>query len=329
MRILLAIDGSAPAAVALELVDHIAWPAGSVIRVAAALEHGSDLVGNPHIPPLHAASANAAPAELEAASGGGTRDAGISLARRYDEALDAAVLDLDEPGRTVERILLRGRPASSVIEEAESFGADRIVVGHRGHGRLPSMLLGSVSAEIVDHAHCPVLVARRSTVGSILLAADGSRGAEQAERFLLQYPVFGEAPVRVVSVAEVGMPWSTGMSPGVYDQVIESYTEAVDVARSECKAIAAAAASRLADAGYQAVGDAPEGDPATEIVAAATDLGIGLIVTGTRGHRGLTRMILGSTARKLLVHAPCSVLIVRESARIGTAEGAAEAPAGG
>ena len=33
---------------------------------------------------------------------------------------------------------------------------------------------------------------------------------------------------------------------------------------------------------------------------------------GTRGHTGLARLILGSTARNVLLHAPCSVLVVRE-----------------
>ena len=319
MRILLAIDGSGPAARALELVDHVTWPEGSVIRVVSALEHGSDLVGNPHIPPIHAGSANAAPAELDAGSGGGTHDVERSLVRRLDDALDAAVLELDRPGRVVERMLLRGRAATAIVDEASAFGADLVVVGHRGHGRIAGMLIGSVSAEVVDRAPCPVLVARGASVGSLVLAADASLGAESAERFLIDHPVFAGLPIRVVSVAEVGMPWSTGMSPGIYDQVIESYSEAVDEARRQCGTIATAAASRLAKAGYEAVGEEREGDPAVEIIAAAEASGSDLIVTGTRGHRGLTRLILGSTARKLMVHASCSVLIVRERAAAAVA----------
>jgi nucleotide-binding universal stress UspA family protein len=312
MRILLAIDGSGPAGRALELVDRAAWPAGSVIRVAAALEHGSDLVGNPHIAPLHTGSPDAAPAELGAGSGGGVHDAEISLAQRLDEALDAAVLELGRPDRTVERMLLHGRAATAIVAEAASFGADLLVVGHRGHGRIQTMLLGSVSTEVVDHAPCPVLVARSAVVDSLVLAADGSPCAERAARFVIEHRLFASSPVRVLTVADVGMPWSTEMAPGVYDQVIASYAENVDEARAQCQAIAAQAADHLVAAGYAATPETREGDPAGEIIAAARDGD--LIVTGTRGHRGLTRLILGSTARKLLVHAPCSVLIVRERA---------------
>ena len=41
--------------------------------------------------------------------------------------------------------------------------------------------------------------------------------------------------------------------------------------------------------------------------------GVDTIVMGTRGHTGLARLILGSVARNVLLHAPCSVLIVRET----------------
>ena len=55
------------------------------------------------------------------------------------------------------------------------------------------------------------------------------------------------------------------------------------------------------------------GDPAHEIVAYAKEQQSGLLVLGTRGHTGLRRLMLGSVARNVLLHAPCSVLVVREN----------------
>ncbi len=299
MRILLAIDGSAAAGRAQGLVDRIEWPARSTVRVVAALERGSDLVGFPGFTPTS-----------------DQREVETSLVRRLQDALDSAVLDLTGPGRFVERVLLRGRAASAVVQEARDFGADLVVVGHRGHGQLETMLLGSVSAEIVDHAPCPVLVARSSELRSLLLAVDGSAAAEHAEHVLVGWPVFRGLPTRVVSVAEVGMPWSTGMSPGIYDQVLESYATAVDEARQQCRGFAEATAARLVDAGYPAVAEVREGSPAEEIVATAHTHRTELIVMGTRGHTGLARLLLGSVARNVLIHAPCSVLVVREKAHV-------------
>lgn len=50
----------------------------------------------------------------------------------------------------------------------------------------------------------------------------------------------------------------------------------------------------------------------TEIAYAAEDLEVDLIIISTHGRRGLTRLMLGSTAEKVLRYAPCPVLIVRE-----------------
>jgi hypothetical protein len=44
--------------------------------------------------------------------------------------------------------------------------------------------------------------------------------------------------------------------------------------------------------------------------------GAGIIVVGTRGQTGLRRLVLGSVARNVLLHAPCSVLVVREGAKL-------------
>jgi nucleotide-binding universal stress UspA family protein len=53
-----------------------------------------------------------------------------------------------------------GDPAREIINAARDRGADLIVVGSRGHGRLVGLLLGSVAQKVVSLAHCPVVVVR-------------------------------------------------------------------------------------------------------------------------------------------------------------------------
>ena len=84
-----------------------------------------------------------------------------------------------EPSRTMVR---HGRPASEIVIEADRFGADLIVVGARGHSAVERLLVGSVSSEVVDQAHCPVLVVRTPRFARVLLATDGSADGDRGGR---------------------------------------------------------------------------------------------------------------------------------------------------
>jgi nucleotide-binding universal stress UspA family protein len=53
-----------------------------------------------------------------------------------------------------------GDPATCVVEAAQAEGASRIVVGSHGRGRIGRAIAGSVSAEIVEMATCPVDIVR-------------------------------------------------------------------------------------------------------------------------------------------------------------------------
>jgi nucleotide-binding universal stress UspA family protein len=56
--------------------------------------------------------------------------------------------------------LTAGRPDAEIVDWAEEIGADLIVMGSRGVGRVRRALFGSVSNSVVRHAHCPVMVIR-------------------------------------------------------------------------------------------------------------------------------------------------------------------------
>jgi nucleotide-binding universal stress UspA family protein len=78
--------------------------------------------------------------------------------------LEAAAAELVLRGRrdqVVTRFLIwEGDPAESIVEAAESEGADIIVVGSHGRAALGRALIGSVSDQVVRRATCPVMVVR-------------------------------------------------------------------------------------------------------------------------------------------------------------------------
>jgi nucleotide-binding universal stress UspA family protein len=64
----------------------------------------------------------------------------------------------DRPGVEVDRVVTCDLPARGLLAEAR--GASLIVVGARGLGGFRSLLVGSVSQQVVQHAPCPVLIVR-------------------------------------------------------------------------------------------------------------------------------------------------------------------------
>lgn len=298
MRILLATDGSRAADQARDLVAALPWREGGRVRIVSVAPTRAELLGVPWtVDVLPDAD------QLEDETLRVHRDA-LEIAEREISSARSDVV--------IESILVRGRAASVIVDEARSMPADLIVVGHRGHGRWESMLLGSVSSEVVDHAPCPVLVARDERLGPVVFADDGSRSARMAESVLTSWPLFSGLPVTVLTVAEEGYPYAAALAPLVYSEPMDQYADSTQelerIAREENEA----AAGRLRDAGFEATGLIREGDAAHEIVAVAREREAGLIVVGTRGQTGLRRLILGSVARNVLLHAPCSVLVVRE-----------------
>ncbi len=298
MRILLATDGSVSADHARDLVADAAWPPDTRIRVVAALDMGPALFGSPWIP--------AVPPDAD---------------RYEDEAVDAlsdvlarAAAALSGPGRSVETELLRATPTTAVVAEMKSWSPDLTVVGSRGHGPVGTTLLGSTSSAIVDHATAPVLVARGRSVGTVVLAEDGSEAARAAEAIVAGWPLFAPALIDVVTVVDVAAPWRTGIAPTMFGNAMDVYADMISSAHDTQEAIASETARRLRAAGRRVEMELREGDPATEIVAAAAEDGADLIVMGSRGHRGLARLVLGGVAHSVLTHAPCSVLIVRDHA---------------
>jgi nucleotide-binding universal stress UspA family protein len=290
MRILLAVDGSVSSDRATEIVSTFPLPPESVVRVIAVQQPFVDMLS------MSWASMGDTAADNETEE---QRDG-----RHLREAIERAEVILKRPGLKLEGFLVRGRPASAIVDEA-------IVMGSRGHGTIATMVLGSTASEVVDHSPCPVLVARSNMLGTVAFADDGSKSARTAEAIVTAWPLFADREISVVTVAEVAVPVAAGFTPGLYDQVLESYTRSTDEARKEVAEESETAAHRLADAGLAATPIVLEGDPATEIVRYAQERSVGTIVMGTRGHTGLARLFLGSVARNVLVHAPCSVLIVR------------------
>jgi nucleotide-binding universal stress UspA family protein len=292
MKILLALDGSEPSSVARDLVANLPWPAGTSVHLLAAYRPSIDYTGG-------VGSAMVWVGDIEDA----VRD-------HLSETLTTMGAPLAARGLALEQHVVRDRAANAILDAAREIGADLIVTGSRGRGPLPSMLLGSVAAEVADNAPCPVLIARGASVSRLLVAADGSANAGLIPGLLGAWDVFNGIPADVVTVVPKDPPGFELMA-GLFalgdDRLAAQREEDALAARQAADATTA----QMADQSLPATAHVRSGDPANEILQAAAELKSDLIVTGSRGLGTLDRLVLGSVARNVLIHAPCSVLIVR------------------
>ena len=140
----------------------------------------------------------------------------------------------------------------------------------------------------------------------ILLAVDGSSPSQEAIDELALRPWPTASSIRIISVVRPYVPSATEFVPGALttQEVRQQHLQSAEE-------IVLRAAERLELAGLHADTVVREGDPGTEIVDEATEWRADLIVVGSHGHTGLTRLLLGSVAQAVVTHAPCSVEVVR------------------
>jgi universal stress protein A len=104
--------------------------------------------------------------------------------------------------------------------------------------------------------------------------------------------------------------------PATFYQGLYVEHEAVKIHVETVKREALAQLSLVADQihanGLEAESILRVGNPYEEIVNVAKELGVDLIVIGSHGSAGLSRLLLGSTADRVLQYAPCPVLVVKD-----------------
>jgi len=227
------------------------------------------------------------------------------------EALEAASRTIANrhPDLEVSAELLNADPRPALVDA--SAEATLTVVGTRGGGRIPEVVLGSVALHVAAHGRSPVAVislnAGEASTGTVLLGVDGSRTSEAAVGF-----AFEEADRRAAMLDAV-LVWD--------DLALRGYAGSVEIGQLEDEEEHAVLAEQLA--GWRdKYPDVPvrqtilRGRPADALLhygALSEATRPQLVVVGSRGRGGLSGLLLGSTSQSLICHAHWPVIVVRGS----------------
>lgn len=213
------------------------------------------------------------------------------------------------PNITIGHVITEGSPIDMLLEMSENV--TMIVMGSRGLGGLSGMVMGSVSAAVVSHAHCPVVVVRgdnpvteENKYGPVVVGVDGSGVSQKA----IEY-AFTEAAARGSELIAV----HTWM-----DMHVQASLAGLSAAQQQWQMVEEEQQALLKErlAGY--CEDYPDvkvhsivtkDRPVRALVDASE--GAQLLVVGSHGRGGFKGMLLGSTSRALLQSAPCPMMVVR------------------
>ena len=203
-----------------------------------------------------------------------------------------------------------GAPSAEILHLATELGSDLIVLGTHGRTGLSRMLAGSVAVSVLRGARCPVLAVRSAgqpraakTIKVILHPTDFSVHSEAALGVARWLARDHGARLIILHVAPL-------------EVVLDGTTAAEVDPRSDRDALYALKKRVDGPDLEQPVETIlKRGYPAPGIIETAEEVGCDLIVMGTQGRTGLSRLLMGSVAEYVLPKANCPVLVSKHAER--------------
>ena len=250
-------------------------------------------------------------------------DIDVGIAQRYlDEQRKVAREEMETllaearqqvPGASME--LLPGLPSECICQVAREKKCDLIIMGTHGWTGVNRVLFGSVAERVIQKSPCPVLAIphRESEKISamhplqvlprqVVLPMEFSDCSMEAYEYAAQIAKWFDAPLTLVHAIE---PLSYSLDFTLTHPLQEKTNR--DKVVKRLTDLAAVLSEQGLSAEYELVDKATvEGILETSAVRQAD-----LIVMGSHGRKGLSRMILGSTACEVLEQSPYPVLTVK------------------
>ncbi|MGH9881950.1 MAG: universal stress protein [Pyrinomonadaceae bacterium] len=311
MKILIAYDGSDCAEAALDDLQRAGLPLEAEALVMSVTE-----IWVPPPPPssfeiVEQAREVHVPADMRRvyAKGSAAMEEAQSQAERA-----AGRLRSNFPGWEIAAEASVGSPSRELVQKADEWKPDLIIVGSHGRSAAERLVLGSVSQGVLIHARCSVRVARGrveepDTPVRIIVGVDGSPASAAAAREVASRPWPLKSEVRLIAVNDLLTPTFIGR---LIPPVAKTIEESNQADREWLKKVLENSSQRLQESELKASTEIREGNPKRELVEAAREWGADCIFVGSIGFGNpFERFVLGSVSAAVAARAHCSVEVVR------------------
>jgi nucleotide-binding universal stress UspA family protein len=191
---------------------------------------------------------------------------------------------------------LRGPAAAAILRAVTPDSV--LVLGSRGRGGFSGLLLGSVSRECIEHAPCPVVIARDDsppTAGDSVILV-GKDGSENATRAMEWAESMGELTGAAVVAVYAWQSNASEAKPKLHQRL-----------RAEARRTVA---QWIEDGRHRADSVEVEGEPRAKLVELSKQMDAKLLVVGRRGTSKLRGLRTGGVSSYLVSNSPTTVAVV-------------------
>lgn len=307
MKLLIAYDGSEHAKAAIRDLRRSGMPSHGTALVTTVGEAAVSPVGAPSLDPTAARRSDVFLTHTQT-------ETALAVSEAEKLAQEGAALVSDTlSGWDVTTHVRLGRPAEIIIDNANAWGADLIVVGAQGRSALGRLLMGSVSQHVATKSERSVLVARHvvdrgDTPVRIILGIDGSPAAHAAVEAVKNRTWSDNTEVRVVAIAGTHRPNAAAKRvPTAAAWIDESNQSQRDTARAALEQ----SIRTLASAPLRVSEHFAEGGVQQILNDQATKYDADCIFVAGQSFSGDLPRGTAEAINALVTTAPCSVEIVR------------------
>jgi len=225
-----------------------------------------------------------------------------SMKKACDVSLAEALKIAVEEGVPIETICEEGEIYERIIELADAENYDLIVMGKKGMSLIEKAFVGSVTSRVIGYSRQDVLVipyGAKVSWKNILIATDGSLYGEAAARKAIEIAARYHSEMKALSVVDVTVEFMLRANE-VYESLVAKAKEFTNGIKEKASA-----------AGVKAETLVRDGEVYKVIIDTAKEHQTDMIVMGSLGRTGIKRLLMGSTAERVLGHATFPVLIVK------------------